>query len=129
MLIRLPLNSHPLKTKYLGPFAIARKVDNVNYIVNTPSRRKKTQKCHVNMIKPYFRHSQDRPILAVKAKAWYPAKELYSEKETLPKLKNSEILPNQDTKLIHLPQNERSNIGTLIFEHEELFSDVPDRQM
>lgn len=42
VLILLPLNSHPLKTKYLGPFAIVRKVDNINYIVNTPSRRKKT---------------------------------------------------------------------------------------
>ena len=41
----------PLAAKYSGPYIIKSKVDDLNYIINTPDRRRKSRKVHVNLIK------------------------------------------------------------------------------
>lgn len=65
VLILSPLCGQPLKAKYQGPYTIARKMDNLNYIVSTPYLRRRTQKCHINMIKVYFRRTEDKMALSV----------------------------------------------------------------
>ena len=37
-----------------GPYTVDKQISDVNYIVNTPGRRKQKQLCHVNMLKQYI---------------------------------------------------------------------------
>lgn len=66
VLILSPLCGQLLKAKYQGPYTIARKMDNfLDYIERTPDQRRKTQKCHINMMKVYFRRTEDKMALFV----------------------------------------------------------------
>ena len=51
-LLRIP--GKPLQARYYGPYTLDKKISHVNYIVNTPGRRKQKQLCHVNMLKQYI---------------------------------------------------------------------------
>lgn len=44
VLILLPTNNHPLKAKFQGPFKIRRKIRELNYIMDTPDRKKEDTK-------------------------------------------------------------------------------------
>ena len=50
VLALLPIPGKPLQARYYGPYTVDKKLSDVNYIVNTPGRRKK-QLCHINMLK------------------------------------------------------------------------------
>ena len=45
MLLLIPC--HPLQAKYVWPYVIESRLNDLNYIVNTPARRKKRQICQV----------------------------------------------------------------------------------
>lgn len=53
VLAMLPVPGNPLRSRFFGPYEIQKKLNDLNYIVVTPDRRKQTQLCHVNMLKPY----------------------------------------------------------------------------
>ena len=53
VLLLLPIPNDALKAKYHGPYTVHKKVSSLNYIINTPDRRKKRQPCHVNLMKKY----------------------------------------------------------------------------
>ena len=40
--------------RYYGPYTGDKKLSDVNYIVNTPGRRKQKHLCHINMLKKYI---------------------------------------------------------------------------
>ncbi|TWW62352.1 hypothetical protein D4764_04G0009990 [Takifugu flavidus] len=42
------------RVKFAGPYAVVRQISDQNYIIATPDRRKKSQLCHVNLLKPYY---------------------------------------------------------------------------
>ena len=50
----LPIPGRPLQARYFGPYTIDKKTSDINYIINTPGRRKNKQMCHVNILKKYF---------------------------------------------------------------------------
>ncbi|KAK0134480.1 Retrovirus-related Pol polyprotein from transposon 412 [Merluccius polli] len=50
----LPIPGSPFGAKYSGPYTVTRKVSETNYVVATPERRRSTQLCHVNLLKPYY---------------------------------------------------------------------------
>ena len=54
VLALLPIPGRPLQAKYYGPYTVDKKLSAVNYIVNTPGRRKQKQLCHINMLKKYI---------------------------------------------------------------------------
>ena len=62
VLALLPISKSPLQARYFGPYVVDKKVSDLNYIVNTPDRRKQKQMCHVNMLKEYI----DRDSCSVK---------------------------------------------------------------
>ena len=62
VLVFLPITGQPLSARYSGPYTIARKVNDVDYIVNTPDRRKITRLCHVNMLKEYYDRDNSQTI-------------------------------------------------------------------
>ena len=63
----LPIPGRPLQARYSGPYTIDKKTSDLNYIINTPERRKNKQMCHVNMLKQYFDRdsSISKPITVV----------------------------------------------------------------
>lgn len=40
VLVLLPLQNHPLQARYFGPYSVAKKVNEVDYVINTPDRWK-----------------------------------------------------------------------------------------
>ena len=54
VLALLPIPGRPLQARYFGPYTIDKKTSDLNYIINTPGRRKNKQRCHINMLKEYF---------------------------------------------------------------------------
>ena len=39
----LPVSGKPLQARYFGPYTIDKKVNDLNYVINTPGRRKQKQ--------------------------------------------------------------------------------------
>jgi len=67
VLALLPIHKQPLCSKYHGPFRVMKRTSEVNYIIETPERRKKKRLVHVNLLKKY--HSrEDTGANRVKAK-------------------------------------------------------------
>ena len=54
VLALLSIPGRPLQARYVGPCTADQKISGVNYVINTPDRRKSQQLCHVNMLKQYF---------------------------------------------------------------------------
>lgn len=54
VLALLPIVGSPFQAKFAGPYTVARKISDLNYLINTPDRKKKTQLCHVNLLKPFY---------------------------------------------------------------------------
>ena len=46
----LLIHCHPLQAKYVWPYVIESRPNDLNYIVNTPTRRKKSQICQVTTL-------------------------------------------------------------------------------
>ena len=57
VLVLLPIVGNPLQARYHGPYTIEDCVNDVNYVVSTPDRRKPRLLCHINMLKEY--HTRD----------------------------------------------------------------------
>ena len=53
VLVLFPVVGNPLHAKYSGPYKVVNKINDTNYLFKTPGRRKKTQVCHINMLKAY----------------------------------------------------------------------------
>ena len=54
VLALLPIPGKPLQARYYFPYTVDKKISDVNYIVNTPGRRKQKTVMHVNMLKQYI---------------------------------------------------------------------------
>ena len=137
VLALLPIPGRPLQARYFGPYTIDKKTSDLNYIINTPGRRKNKQMCHVNMLKEYFNRdsSISKPITVVNA---VPQESNVSEPEVNSdfidksdpgpsKLENSDILRNLNNKLSHLEPSQQEELKQLIHEYEHLFPDIPRR--
>ena len=46
VLALLPIRGRPLQARHYGPYTVDKKLSDVNYIVNTPGRRKRKRLCH-----------------------------------------------------------------------------------
>ena len=106
------------------------------YVVVTPNRRKRTQLCHVNMLKPYVERRSDPvlPPVSVNVVVSEPEEDLGSELNSnsfgptdTTRLTNSDVLRNLDSKVSHLSESQRQDLEKLLQEFEQLFPDVPTR--
>ena len=123
MLVLLPLVGSPLQGRFSGPYTIAKKVGDVNYVVDTPDRQKKKRLCHVNMLKPYVRRGDDRTAQRVLSVVTCDSP--YDDENEMCKierqdpcvrLKNSEVLLHISDKLNHLSVNERGDVKDILSE-------------
>ena len=137
VLALLPIPGRALQAIYFGPYTIDKKTSDLNYIINTPGRRKNKQMCHVNMLKQYFDRdsSISKPITVVNT---VPQESNVFEPEVNSgfidksdpgpsKLENSDILGNLNNKLSHLEPSRQEELKQLIHEYEHLFPDIPTR--
>jgi hypothetical protein len=47
------MHHSPLDLKLFGPYVVAQRLGPVDYVINTPDRRKSRRVCHVNLLRPY----------------------------------------------------------------------------
>ena len=135
VLVLLPLQNHPLQARYFGPYSVAKKVNEVDYVINTPDRRKAQRLCHVNMMKPYVERAESSeqpvkctvPVLTVKKGPEDPVvvPSVGDVTNDSMKLKNSDVLENLGTKLRHLSCSQQTQFSVLIEEFADVFPDVP----
>ena len=138
VLALLPVPNKPLQARYFGPYTVEEKVSDLNYVINTPGRRKSKQMCHVNMLKRYIDRDKstcNKPVSVVNIisqDACMPESEATSDnfEKSDPgpsKLQNSDILNNLDQKLHHLEPSQQEQFKRLIHEYEHLFPDIPSQ--
>ena len=135
VLALLPIPGKPLQARYYGPYTVDKKLSDVNYIVNTPGRRKQKQLCHINMLKKYI--DRDSSVISsVNLVNTVPLEQDQMDSEdmnfvksnpTSSKLKNSDSLKDLDQKLSHLSSDKRLELKQLILEYEHLFPDIPSK--
>ena len=137
VLALLPIPGRPLQARYFGPYTTDKKISDLNYIINTPGRRKNKQICHVNILKQYFDRdsSISKPITVVntvpqESNVFEPKvnSDFIDKSDPGPsKLENSDILRNLNNKLSHLEPSQQEELKQLIHEYEHLFPDIPTR--
>lgn len=59
VLVLLPVPGSALQARYHGPYQVKEKVSELDYVIMTSDRKKKTRLCHINMLKPYFERQPD----------------------------------------------------------------------
>ena len=135
----LPIPGRPLQARYYGPYTVEKRLSDVNYIVNTPGRRKQKQLCHINMLKKYIDRDSDNDssvISSVSIVNSVPHEQNQTDFEEMnsvnceplsSKLQNSDILHDLDQKLSHLDPDKKHELKQLILEYEHLFPDIPSR--
>ena len=124
-----------MQARYYGPYTVDKKLSDVNYIVNTPGRRKQKQLCHINMLKKYIDRDSS-VILSVNLVNSVPHKQNQMDTEdsnfvksdpSSSKLQDTDILNDLDKKLSHLDSDKRLELKQLILEYEHLFPDITSR--
>lgn len=76
VLLLMPIVGSSFQAMFSGPYAVAEKVSDLNYLVSMPGRRKAKRLFHINLLKPYYSRGEDaasgqgsgngvRPVLAV----------------------------------------------------------------
>ena len=131
----MPIPGSPLQARDYGPYTVHKKISDVNYIINTPGRRKQKQLCHINMLKEYI--DRDSSVVSsVNVVNSVPHEQCQMASEDMnfvkshplsSKLQNSDILKDLEQKLSHLDQVKQNDPKHLIHEYEHLFPDIPTR--
>ena len=70
MFVLIPLMGSALQARYSGPHRIERRVNDFNYILSTPDRRRKTTLCHINRLKPYCDRAERPAAHALESPRW-----------------------------------------------------------
>ena len=121
VLVLLPIPTSHLHAKYPGPYVIEKKLNDLNYVVKKPDRRKNKQMCHVNMIKPYFTRgmkgngvSSEHPLMPVVINNDPSACDFVLPESNV-KLQNSNVLSDLKAhKLTHLTPSQQDEIQELV---------------
>ena len=62
VLVLFPLLRNQLQAELVGPYMVSRKINDLNYVIDMPDRKKKQLVCHINMLKPYYSRIQ-KPVM------------------------------------------------------------------
>ena len=119
-LVLLPIPGQ-LKVKYSGSGIIRRKVNDPNYEVELPGRRKKVQTFHINLLKLY--HSRETAIMSLNTSC-IESDNIVGIKYTWPN-ENSQVLETLSDKLDHLSFDRQGYIKQLCNEFPSIFRDTP----
>jgi len=128
VLVLFPLVNQALSAKFQGPYVVKEKVNAVDYVISTPDRKKKTQLCHINMLKEY--HSREKIMTNSIVLTGLDIESNLADDVTIsnePKLINSKVLLNFDVKVQHLSEKQKKNVKNIIDEFSDIFPDVPNQ--
>ncbi|XP_068240074.1 uncharacterized protein [Palaemon carinicauda] len=109
-----------LQNKFLGPFEVLSKVNDLNYIIKLPDRN---LQCHINMLKKYF-EPEKTVVLSVSEEV--NSKCVTSEKEFAWPGNNSVLLPNVCRSPI-LSTNQINGLLKVLMKFPETVRDTPGR--
>ncbi|XP_068246894.1 uncharacterized protein [Palaemon carinicauda] len=109
-----------LQNKFLGPFEVLSKVNDLNYIIKLPDRN---LQCHINMLKKYFEREKT-VVLSVAEEV--NSKCVTSEKEFAWPGNNSVLLPNVCRSPI-LSTNQINGLLKVLMKFPETVRDTPGR--
>ena len=135
VLVLLPVQGKPLAAKFTGPYKVIKKVNDLNYLVETPDRRRKQRLCHINMLKPY--HTRPQTIATVvnvqsenQASEASDSFDLISDSHSPDycdvTFTNSQFLEKLDSKLPStLSAEQASEFKQLLLSFSGVFVDVP----
>ncbi|KAL6489213.1 hypothetical protein MHYP_G00029540 [Metynnis hypsauchen] len=135
VLALLPVVGSPFQAKFGGPYTIDRSLSGHNYLLRTPDRRKKTQVCHLNLLKPYH---PSVSVGLIAETCWEAEEDEYvdtlweandgvkepSQEIVEGRLQNTEMRAALVTYLSHLTEQQRSDILELVESFVSLFPDV-----
>uniref|UniRef100_A0A8K9UAB6 Gypsy retrotransposon integrase-like protein 1 n=1 Tax=Oncorhynchus mykiss TaxID=8022 RepID=A0A8K9UAB6_ONCMY len=146
VLVLLPIPGSSLSARFAGPYLVEKKINDTNYVIKTPDRRRSSRVCHVNMLKTYYvRDSPDssssKPVQpavsSVAAVVLKPGWDLDEDKEdglelrhTLQqgeRLCNSEMLKKLPSQMEHLDNDQTKDLILLINSFLNVFQDIPSR--
>ena len=129
VLAYLPIPGSPLSAKYHGPYTVKRKVNELNYIINTPDRRKATQLIHINLLKPFLTEepAPDQPGLTCNVINTSCLDETLETSATNmgSNYSNSCILQDLPKFLAHLTPPQVTEVSTVLCNFSEVLSDIP----
>lgn len=134
VLVLLPLPGNPLKAQFSGPWKVLRKLNDVNYLIETPTKRRKSRICHVNMLKQFVDRKTEEvdsvevdPISLVNAEVVDPMvnEKMSINPDTL--CSNTDILNNISIKFQHLDSEKSESLISLIDRYRDLFQEAPGR--
>lgn len=137
VLVLLPMQGQPLQAKFSGPYKVLRRINEVNYVIATPDRRKSQRLCHINMLKPYFQREEPSvPVCAASLcplegeEGCYPS----VEEDCCPSAEAVETWEDNDKawvevsrKLSHLPEVQREEFLFLLSQYQDVFRNTPGR--
>ncbi len=133
VLVLLPVGGSGLQAKFSGPYFVEHQLSDTDYVINTPDQRRKSQVCHVNMLKCHSSRTDNRSTPITPA-AMVAVPHLISEEDELngrqgsvpcARLRNSEILSKLDKFLSHLSEPAHRDVVRLIHSYPDLFGDNP----
>ncbi|XP_068204237.1 uncharacterized protein [Palaemon carinicauda] len=112
------------RAQFVGSAVVKKKLNDVDYLVEIPGRRKKYQLCHINIMKKYF--SRDNTVKSVSAVVLKECNgQEVESKEYGWSGENSKILCNPDSLFKHLNAQEATDMKDLFKEHPSIFKDTP----
>ena len=134
VLVLLPKQGQPLAAAFMGPYTISKRIDDLNYIIDTPDRRKGKQQCHINMLKKYVDDdSHECSTDELQKQVLVAANETNPDNFTGEDLDRCDITGSQITNdvlmdsLSHLGEGERTDIVALIQTFPTVFTQSPGR--
>lgn len=128
VLVLKPMRGGGLGAAFVGPYTVAKKVGDRNYVLNTPDGRRKTRLCHINLLKPY--HGRDGASVAVCVSSDLGGGEEDDMIEVEPvsaHLGNVAALSKLEENLGHLSSDQRDEVCTLFRQFSDVFRDRPGR--
>ena len=131
VLVLFPLQTNPLQARFHGPYEVEKRIGDLDYLVRTPDRRKKSQLCHINMLKAYVERGQPQvaavgPVVEdTKLTEYVEEPRVTKDVKSMCKLSNSEVLERIDEKFTHLKEEEKETMKALVLKYRDIFPDVP----
>lgn len=124
VLVKNLIPGHSLKPRYLGPYEIVDKENEVNYLVREPGRRKKIKRYHIDNLKKYESSLLPTIITSIQPTSTEIRNDTVREVREF-RLHNSEVLKELDHFLEVLPTSQKSQIKELITKYNSIFKDIP----
>jgi len=130
ILALLPLPGNPLQAKYCGPYRVLEKLGPVDYLIDTPNRRKTKRVCHVNLLKPYRRRDEKLfPKIPETSMSVYATGDVEVETQdfgnSIPSLGDIHQSTKCDPKPEGLTENQQKGLTALLAEFADIFKDTP----